>query len=193
MNRRDFIRTLGAGFILLFTGFRFLGRNKKNIIRPPGSIEEEDFNYKCVRCGNCILACPAKCLKPVTFDKGIVEWGTPHILARQAGCIMCLSCFKVCPSSAIIKIPANMVKIGTAEINKTRCLVWLYQKDCLVCLEYCPVGAICSDKKGRPFVDEKVCIGCGLCEQNCPVKGISAIRVSNKGERRYHLRERKYE
>ncbi|HNS31850.1 MAG TPA: 4Fe-4S dicluster domain-containing protein [bacterium] len=193
MKRRDFIKTLGVFSLLIFTGGRFIFRKKRSdIIRPPGTVDEDDFNYKCVRCGKCILACPSKCLKPFPAEKGIVEWGTPFIVPRDAGCIMCLNCASVCPSSAIVKVKKGTLKIGTAEINSSICLVWQHQKDCLVCQEYCPVGAIYTDGEGRPIVDPDICIGCGLCEQNCPVKGESAIRITNKGEKRYSLKEKRY-
>jgi formate hydrogenlyase subunit 6/NADH:ubiquinone oxidoreductase subunit I len=36
----------------------------------------------------------------------------------------------------------------------------------------------------RPFVDVQQCIGCGICEHECPVKGLRAIRVSAENETR---------
>jgi ferredoxin len=36
----------------------------------------------------------------------------------------------------------------------------------------------------RPFVDIDKCIGCGVCEHECPVSGKKAIRVSAEGETR---------
>jgi len=189
MNRRDFLKAIGIASLAVFSGSRlFSGKGKRNFIRPPGSVEEDDFNYRCVRCGKCLLTCPSKCLKPVSAKEGLLEWGTPRIIPREAGCIMCLNCSRVCPSSAIVKVDVKNVKIGTAEIAASSCLVWLHQKDCLVCMEYCPVGAISLDGEGRPVVNGDLCIGCGLCEENCPVKGESAIIVSNKGEKRYRLK-----
>ncbi|MBP8856467.1 MAG: 4Fe-4S binding protein [Anaerolineaceae bacterium] len=32
-----------------------------------------------------------------------------------------------------------------------------------------------------PFVDRDLCIGCGICENKCPVQGQAAIRVSPTG------------
>jgi ferredoxin len=36
----------------------------------------------------------------------------------------------------------------------------------------------------RPYVDMERCIGCGVCEHECPVSGKKAIRVSAEGESR---------
>jgi len=35
-----------------------------------------------------------------------------------------------------------------------------------------------------PYVDPAQCIGCGVCEHECPVKGRRAIRVSAENETR---------
>jgi ferredoxin len=36
----------------------------------------------------------------------------------------------------------------------------------------------------RPFVDPARCIGCGMCEHECPVAGQRAIRVFSENESR---------
>jgi ferredoxin len=36
----------------------------------------------------------------------------------------------------------------------------------------------------RPYVDIEKCIGCGICEHECPVSGKKAVRVSAEGETR---------
>ena len=36
----------------------------------------------------------------------------------------------------------------------------------------------------QPFVDIEKCIGCGVCEHECPVSGKKAIRISAEGETR---------
>ena len=36
----------------------------------------------------------------------------------------------------------------------------------------------------RPYVDIEKCVGCGICEHECPVSGKRAIRVSAEGETR---------
>jgi ferredoxin len=45
---------------------------------------------------------------------------------------------------------------------------------CGVCVDACPVGAICRD--GRvPEVDADACIGCGACVSACPVEGAARL------------------
>jgi NAD-dependent dihydropyrimidine dehydrogenase PreA subunit len=36
----------------------------------------------------------------------------------------------------------------------------------------------------QPYVDPKQCIGCGVCEHECPVLGLRAIRVTAENESR---------
>ncbi|MBN1268327.1 MAG: 4Fe-4S binding protein [Kiritimatiellae bacterium] len=40
----------------------------------------------------------------------------------------------------------------------------------------------------RPYVDPERCIGCGICEHECPVAGIKAIRVTAENETRHASR-----
>jgi polyferredoxin len=37
----------------------------------------------------------------------------------------------------------------------------------------------------KPYVDPRQCIGCGICEHECPVQGRRAIRVSSENESRH--------
>ncbi|MCM8805269.1 MAG: 4Fe-4S dicluster domain-containing protein [Candidatus Omnitrophica bacterium] len=194
MNRKEFLISL-AGTILTAASPGLLRYKKKktNFLRPPGSLEENVFSKSCIRCGECIRACPAKCLKQVKIEESFNDWLTPEIIPRQKGCILCQNCGIVCPTGAIRKVNSEKIKIGTARIFNDMCLVWTNQKECLVCLEFCPAGAIYTDDKGRPIVNPELCVGCGLCEQNCPVTSQdAAIRVSTKGEKRVHLKDGKY-
>jgi ferredoxin len=36
----------------------------------------------------------------------------------------------------------------------------------------------------RPYVDAAKCTGCGMCEHECPVSGLRAIRVYSENESR---------
>jgi formate hydrogenlyase subunit 6/NADH:ubiquinone oxidoreductase subunit I len=65
---------------------------------------------------------------------------------------------------------------------------------CVVCEEVCPVSpkAIFGreetvvDRDGRPrtlkrpYVDPAKCVGCGICEHECPIRGPAAVRVGSR-------------
>ena len=81
--------------------------------------------------------------------------------------------------------------IGLARIDRDRCLPWAYDIPCIVCEEACPIAdkAIeldvieIVDAQGeavllqRPRVVKELCIGCGICEYQCPMGGEAAVRV----------------
>jgi formate hydrogenlyase subunit 6/NADH:ubiquinone oxidoreductase subunit I len=114
---------------------------------------------------------------------------------RRAPCEKeCNQCGHVCPTQAIRALPLEekkFVKIGTAVIDRHRCIAWEQEKLCLICAEVCPFNAIetriVDNFRGmfkRPFVMEDKCTGCGYCEKACPVYGRGAIEVYSIGEER---------
>jgi ferredoxin len=200
----------------------------------------------------------------------------------SSGCqLNCVACSHLCPTAAIRPISldeklgrknyvkAGPIRLGTAFVDRGRCLPWAMDRPCIVCQENCPLspkaiftreyfstvrGAVLSilkadepvlelegssvkpgrfatgdyyvkiarqgreqrilvvdntdrtitlDQGGlqgvrlepgsgievqvrlqRPYVDPKVCIGCGICEHECPVIGRRAIRVTAENESR---------
>jgi MauM/NapG family ferredoxin protein len=163
------------------------------LIRPPGALPETEFQARCVRCGECIKGCLTNTLQPVWFEAGLSGLWTPKITARLAGCEQgCNLCGQVCPTEAIRPLSLeekSFAKIGTARIDKTRCIAWEQDKKCLICDEICPYNAIVSQfVTGHPItvpvIDEDKCNGCGYCECKCPVTGDSAIIVEPLGEMR---------
>ena len=58
--------------------------------------------------------------------------------------------------------------------------------------QLCPTSAIKRTFVEDPFyeytIDEALCIGCGICERECPVTDEAAIRVTAIGETRSHDR-----
>jgi polyferredoxin len=162
-----------------------------SLIRPPGALPEPAFQARCVRCGECMKGCLTNTLQPVWFEAGLSGIWSPKVTARLAGCEQnCNLCGLVCPTGAIR--PLNMeeklyAKIGTARIEKSRCIAWEQDRQCLICDEICPYNAIASQiVDGHPVpvpaVDENRCNGCGYCETKCPVVGVSAIIVEPLGE-----------
>jgi ferredoxin len=268
------------------TGLRItntLGANWNNkLIRPPGAVSEEEFLRKCVKCGQCMRICPTNVIQPAGIENGIESLWTPILNNRigSSGCqYNCVACGQVCPTAAIRPITLDEklgigefeqnppVKMGTAFVDRNRCLPWSMGKPCIVCEENCPVSpkAIYTEtvletirdggelkirdihenkisfighkfepdqlatgdyycivgkssslrilsngenyietaqnsnldtndlqnkdlkikiRLQRPRVDIEKCIGCGICEHECPVSGRKAIRVSAEGETR---------
>jgi len=129
---------------------------------------------------------------------------TPHLIMTQGYCeYTCTLCGDVCPTGAIAEFSAKEkierpIMIGSAYIERGRCLPWSGNGPCIVCEEHCPTSpkaiyfqkdiVVGSDGKESsmklPYVDLKTCVGCGICEYKCPVKGLPAIRVISAGESR---------
>ncbi len=157
------------------------------LIRPPGAVPEPGFLAACVRCGQCMAACPTNTLQPIWFEAGLLGMFSPAVIARRKYCDpSCNVCGQVCPTGAITEIdPTERVwaKIGTAVIFRQQCLAWEYKKSCMVCDEVCPYDAVEFEKRPDlphpvPHVIEDKCSGCGHCEHACPVYNQAAIVVT---------------
>ncbi len=61
---------------------------------------------------------------------------------------------------------------------KRTCLAWQGTL-CRSCYDECPIynEALIMDSELRPVVNEKKCVGCGICENVCPLDS-PAIRVN---------------
>ena len=281
ISRRGVLLSLASG-ILAVPAIRLsnkLGRNwEPKIIRPPGALAEEEFLKRCLKCGQCMRICPTNVIQPAGVENGLENLWTPVLNNRigSSGCqLNCVACSQICPTAAIRPISLdeklgkgkfagkNPVKLGTAFVDRNRCLPWAMNKPCIVCQENCPVspkaiytkeyfntvrsGVLTVEKcEGeyitvkeelqpdsfstgdyysffgrenrerivenskkiikiakkftknpapggtieirirlqRPFINIKRCIGCGICEHECPVSGKRAVRVSAEGETR---------
>ena len=196
VGKRQLITVLGASILLAPLAKTLLHRKVLGrLIRPPGSIPESDFLNVCIHCGKCMKVCPTNGLQPCILEAGVNGLWTPRLAARIGGCEKnCHMCGQVCPTSAIRKLPLDektYVKMGTAVIDRSRCIAWEQDKVCLICDEACPYNAISSLNETirettllRPFVDERICTGCGLCEARCPIEGRAAIEIFSIGEER---------
>ena len=284
ISRRGFVLSLASG-IFAVPAVRLSNKLGSNwyhkVIRPPGALPEEQFLKRCVKCGQCMRICPTNVIQPGGLASGLENLWTPVLNNRigSSGCqLNCTACGQVCPTSAIRPITlseklgldefaeAGPIKLGTAFVDRSRCLPWAMDKPCIVCEENCPVSpkaiytrecfntkrdgiltvkrttdkiietvednlppgkfatgdyycAIEADERRkiiantensikifpdkpfkkipatgskievqvrlqRPYVDIEKCIGCGICEHECPVSGKKAIRVSAEGETR---------
>jgi len=155
------------------------------LLRPPGALPEGSFRERCIRCGQCVKACPTNTLQPDWFTAGLEGMWAPAPVMRLAPCRQdCNVCGWVCPTGAIRPLDLDekrYAKLGTAIIDPTRCIVWADERHCLVCDEHCPYNAIYfredAQGKRRPYVDLPRCNGCGQCETACPVDGGGAIII----------------
>lgn len=173
-------------------------------IRPPGAVPEDKFLDRCIRCGECIRVCSTsgRGLQFTGIEFGWEGLGTPQLLTPQGYCeYNCNLCGQVCPTQAIQKLPLaekQDTRMGTAHFDKTRCIPWYYGEDCLVCEEHCPlpdkaikfVEKTVATIDGQentvklPYVDESLCIGCGICTTSCPLIGKRGIYLTNENENR---------
>lgn len=158
-------------------------------LRPPGSVPEKAFLELCLRCGECMMACPTGGLQPAGLQGGLSSLMTPMLEPRAGACLPdCRACGSVCPSHAILPIgpeEKRWAKMGTAVIDREGCLAWAESKRCMVCKENCPYGAIDAVVQpglpvSVPQVQANRCYGCGYCERHCP-KDIPAIKVVSDG------------
>ncbi|HIJ71283.1 MAG TPA: 4Fe-4S binding protein [Planctomycetes bacterium] len=284
ISRRGFILSLTSG-VFAVPAVRLAGKLADNwphkLIRPPGALSEAEFLKRCLKCGQCIRICPTNVLQPAGIEFGMEALWTPVLNNRigTSGCqLNCTACSYVCPTAAIRPITlseklglgefaeAGPIRIGTAFVDRSRCLPWAMDKPCIVCQENCPLspkaiyteevfntvrdGSLAVKKISalkietvekimqpgkfatgdyycaageskrakitsntensielapnaalektlgigdkievqvrlqRPHVDIEKCIGCGVCQHECPVSGKRAIRVSADGETR---------
>jgi ferredoxin len=279
ISRRGFVLSLASGIVAV-PALRLGGKVGLNwysgVVRPPGALGEPEFLKRCIKCGQCMRVCPTNVIQPGGVEGGLEGLWTPVLNNRigSSGCqLNCVACGQICPTVAIRPITLDEklgtgdfadkgpIKLGTAFVDRDRCLPWSMGKPCIVCQENCPVSpkaiytrdvfatirdGVAKVKKvtnndieidssipagqirtgdyyvlyeggnrnkitgngvnsietaggnlpgegsvieiqvrlQRPYVDIEKCIGCGVCEHECPVSGRRAIRVSAEGETR---------
>lgn len=143
--------------------------------------------------------------------EGIEALWTPVAHFNVGHCqLKCTLCSEVCPTGAIRKISvseklgrgafenAGPIRLGTAFINRSRCLPWANEIPCVVCEEVCPVAPKAIQTRdeevknafgqrvrlNKPIVVPDLCIGCGICQTECPVADRPAAYVTAIGESR---------
>lgn len=167
---------------------------RKTPIAPPGALSLDNLAGHCTSCQLCISNCPNGVLRPSVSLDSLMQ---PVVSYEKGYCRPeCTRCGDVCPSGAITKITRadkSSIQVGHAVWVRERCLSAVKGTKCGNCARHCPTGAILmvplnpNDEKSVkiPAVDTERCIGCGACENLCPVSPISAIYV--EGHERHRI------
>ena len=185
--------------------------SRQRPVLPPGAFSARHLQAQCTACQLCITSCPNDVLRPSTSLSSLLQ---PEVSYERGYCRPeCNRCSQVCPTGAIQPITVEQrtaVQVGRAVWVKERCIASAEGKPCGSCARHCPAGAIqlvpASDKYRRgdhgrwydaeghevdgrtvpmiPVVDEEKCIGCGACENLCPVSPYSAIYVEGNDVQR---------
>lgn len=196
--RRRFLRDVARSAAGLAGIAALLGLQQKQsqardglALRPPGALAHAAFDSACIRCGQCVQACPYQTLKLATLLSPLAA-GTPYFVARDIPCEMCedLPCVVACPSGALDPLLTDIdrARMGLAVLlDHENCLNWQGLR-CDVCYRVCPQidKAITLElqhnpRTGKhamflPTVHSDHCTGCGKCEQACVLEQ-AAIKV----------------
>ena len=197
-GRRRFLTTaagLAVGAMGGAAGAKAIGMQGRGqvsyyAVRPPGSVPEPAFLQRCIRCGECLQACPNDVLQPLAFQQGLDGLWTPHVVADWSGCEpSCSNCGQVCPTGAIRAIPLEekrVARMALASVNEQTCLPYAGREECRLCVDVCAdsgyhaiefmtVGTETNEEgvplEGTgmlaPVVLPEKCVGCGLCQTRC--------------------------
>ncbi len=174
ITRRQVLKILGGMAVLsavpvaLSWSSTFTGK----VVRPPGALREDLFLQRCTRCGKCATVCPTGGIVLAGLSSGWRLEGTP-VVVGMCQMLKCSRCSEVCPTGALIPFDRNSVDIGSADIDRSKCVAWSDSKPegktraCLLCQEVCPVPGTVN------YIDTEKCIGCGICKYACPVMCIT--------------------
>lgn len=130
--RRKFLQSVGltAGVV----GVSLLGyipvkaSARAPILRPPGSLDEDDFLASCIKCGQCVQVCPVEAIKLGDITDGF-GLGVPYIKARDQACdFSCdaVQCILACPTGALtytkpdFMTPRSGMPLAQAPILKAK-------------------------------------------------------------------------
>ena len=102
-SRRQALAAFGVTIagLALFRSDALAKREHPFLLRPPGA-RENDLLAKCIRCGECMRACPTSALQPALSEAGLEGLWTPVNVPRLGYCdYSCNACGQVCPVQAI--------------------------------------------------------------------------------------------
>lgn len=157
---------------------RKLGKVLDAPIRPPGALDELEFLSACTRCNACAEACPHHAIQRLPLQAGVAA-NTPVIEPRTQACLLCedFPCIAACDDEALLPLGQQRPSMGRARIETDHCQTY-DDKVCTLCYDACPYpeDAITLGEDFHPRILD-ACVGCGQCEQRCPVhpSGVRAM------------------
>jgi ferredoxin len=141
------------------------GISSPKLLRPPGVINDQ-LLASCIRCGECSTVCPTSAIQLAVTEAGVEGFWTPILVPRIGYCdYSCNACGQVCPVEAIPPLSLENKRkqvIGKAQIEEETQIMTSEGEEKTIL---------------RPVVIRKLCNGCGICENKCPVSGEAAIQV----------------
>lgn len=164
---------------------------ESHAVRPPGALAEDEFAAKCLRCGNCIKACPTRIIQPSWNASHLAGLLTPAVSFASGYCLPeCTACGRVCPSDAIgpfTKDDKKTLVMGVAHVDRQACLLTELQ-ECDRCRFYCPYQAVSIrmsdiDLVARAEILSDQCVGCGACVAVCPTSAIAVRPPADRQNR----------
>ncbi len=114
---------------------------------------------RCIGCQTCMAACIEAHDIPGNIAAPRLRVTRTYEISAPVACHHCedAPCAKACPTGALFFDPKNH-RIG---VNEDNCI------GCKSCMKIgCPA---ISMKEGKAHVDFTQCVGCGVCQQLCPV------------------------
>ena len=160
-------------------------QRERSVLRPPGAKVDWQFGQLCLRCGNCVRACPSQIVTTRWQSESWSTWLAPEIRFESDYCREeCVACMDSCPSGALTALVGDDSKpaIGLAVVLMDSCLLAEGRECRTMCLEACPYEAITlhewtwEDDRRYPVVAADKCPGCGACQVACTPMNAIVVR-----------------
>lgn len=149
-------------------------------LRPPWAINEALFQETCMRCDDCINACPENIL-----ERG--DGGFPTVNFKLGECTFCYECAHACQGGALhYQEDSTPETAWDLDINISSKCLSLNAIVCRSCGDACEPQAIRFKLKvggvSEPLISQGDCTGCGACLAVCPIDAVTikpALQPSN--------------